>query len=278
MAKLLRQCLFCNGDFYTSQGQLNAGYGKFCRVDCFRSWRKDNCNVKLVCEFCEKEYTKIKAMVDKSKYCSKTCMNEARKNQIEFNCDMCGKLVSTQKSHYDRQENHYCSYECVAKSREGKCKNPDHVRVNKITYVIFICDNCGEEAKQKYDNYNPKGNHHFCNKKCEGEWRSINIIGDKCGQWKGGITKLRYAIRSSRNYRVWRKECFEREDYTCEVCDNRGGYLEVHHVKPFALILDENKIQSLEEAKMCNELWDTENGQVLCKKCHDNITWGNKNE
>ena len=29
---------------------------------------------------------------------------------------------------------------------------------------------------------------------------------------------------------------------------------------------------------MCNELWDTENGQVLCKNCHDNITWGNKDE
>jgi len=276
MSKILKQCMQCGEDFYTEKGQLNAGYGKYCSVDCFRQWRKENCNIDLVCEYCGNEYTRIKAMADNSRFCSKECMNKGRNGSITFNCNHCGNETTQSKSVYNKTKYHYCCVECSHKGRIGKYVLPKHERKRSITYVTFICDYCGEEAKQKYNNYNPKGKHHFCDKTCEGAWRSENITGNKCGQWKGGVTDLRYAIRNSRNYRIWRKECFEREDYTCEICNNRGGYLEVHHVKPFSLILDENEIQSIEEAKMCNELWDTENGQVLCKNCHDNITWNNE--
>jgi len=272
MAQVLKQCIQCSEEFYTDMGQINAGYGKYCSVDCFRKWRKENCIVNLICECCGEEYEKTKALADKSRFCSRKCMDKSRGGSINFECEYCGKLTTQHKSVYNATKHHYCSVECGYKGRVGKYVLQEHERKRTITYITFICDNCGEEAKQKYSNYNPKGNHHFCNKQCEGEWRSNNIFGDKCAQWKGGITKKRYIIRNSRKYRLWRKECFEREDYTCEICDIRGGDLEVHHVKPFSLILDENGIQTLEDANMCDELWDTENGQVLCKKCHNNIT------
>lgn len=276
MSKILKQCIQCEGDFYTDRGQLNAGYGKFCCVDCFRQWRKESCNVNLICEYCGKEYSRIKAMADNSRFCSRECMDSGRNGTITFNCDYCDIETQQPKSVYNKTKYHYCSMECSHKGRVGKYVLPKHECKKSITYVTFTCDNCGKETKQKYNNYNPNGKHHFCNKQCEGEWRSNNFTKEKCYNWKGGVTDLRYAIRNSRNYRLWRKECFEREDYTCEICNNRGGYLEVHHIKPFALILEENKIQSLEEAKTCNELWDTENGQVLCKECHKLITFNKK--
>jgi predicted RNA-binding Zn-ribbon protein involved in translation (DUF1610 family) len=270
------QCEYCKNIFYLQKGQFHAG--RFCCVDCFRQWRKENCRVELICEVCGKLYTRRKSVSDGSRFCSMECMCKGRNGSITFNCDYCDKEVVQHKSLYHNTQHHYCSMECSHKGRIGKYVSKGNIRIKKTTYVSFICDNCGEEAIQKYDNYNPKGKNHFCNKQCEGAWRSENIIGEKCGQWKGGITDLRYTIRNSRNYRLWRKECFEREDYTCEICNNRGGYLEVHHVKPFALICDEHNIQSLEESKMCNELWDTENGQVLCKACHNSITFNKFNE
>jgi hypothetical protein len=97
MVKVLKQCIQYGEDFYTDIGQLNAGYGKYCSVDCFRQWKKDNCNIKLVCEFCGKEYSRIKSMANKSKYCSNECMSEARK--INHYCIDCGIKVSRKNTH-----------------------------------------------------------------------------------------------------------------------------------------------------------------------------------
>ena len=32
----------------------------------------------------------------------------------------------------------------------------------------------------------------------------------------------------------------------------------------------------LKQCKYCDELWDINNGQVLCKACHKNFTFNNK--
>jgi len=69
-------------------------------------------------------------------------------------------------------------------------------------------------------------------------------------------------------YNNWRIQIFIRDEYTCQKCGDLGGKLQAHHIKPFATILKENKIITLDSAIQCAELWNLDNGITLCKKCH----------
>lgn len=78
--------------------------------------------------------------------------------------------------------------------------------------------------------------------------------GDKSYSWKGGITSKNAKIRNSPEYKVWRKSVFERDDYTCLLCGDRGGVLHADHIKKFSLY------PSLR--------LDINNGRTLCVDCH----------
>ena len=103
-----------------------------------------------------------------------------------------------------------------------------------------------------------------------------DILGEKHFNWKGGISKLTNIIRNCFKYRRWRSDIFTRDNFTCQECFNRGGNLEAHHIKAFALIIIENNIKTLEEALNCEELWNINNGKTLCEKCHKKIKYLSK--
>ncbi len=119
-----------------------------------------------------------------------------------------------------------------------------------------------------------KGKH--CSSKTK--FKKGQNLGEKNWNWKGGITPLLYQIRNCFKYRQWRSDIFTRDDFTCQKCrDNKGGNLEAHHIKSFVKILEENKITTLEQALNCEELWNINNGQTLCLKCHSKTdNYGNK--
>ena len=66
-------------------------------------------------------------------------------------------------------------------------------------------------------------------------------------------------------------DVFERDNWTCQNCWIRGGDLEAHHIDSFSNIISRNNITSFLDGLDCLELWNINNGQTLCKKCH-NIT------
>lgn len=73
--------------------------------------------------------------------------------------------------------------------------------------------------------------------------------------WQGGITPIQLKLRTQEKYKKWRKNVFERDNYTCQECgDNQGGNLQAHHIKPFAYYP--------------NVRYKLSNGVTLCKKCH----------
>ena len=86
--------------------------------------------------------------------------------------------------------------------------------------------------------------------------------------WKGGITPLHSLIRKLKIYKKWRISVLKRDDYTCQNCNHRGGWLEVHHINLFSDILRENRIINIKTATKCHQLWDLSNGITLCKQCH----------
>ncbi len=103
---------------------------------------------------------------------------------------------------------------------------------------------------------------------CDDIMRPNRLFGEKNPAWRGGITLLTSKIRNSEKYSEWRLKVMERDNFTCVLTGQRGGKLVVDHIKPFAVILEENGISSFEEAMICEELWDIDNGRTISNVIH----------
>ena len=80
--------------------------------------------------------------------------------------------------------------------------------------------------------------------------------------WRGGVAKSNRLLRERAEYKEWRKAVFERDDYTCQHCGQRGGKLNADHTIPFALLPEKP------EPSYGFHRYDVGLGQTLCEKCH----------
>ena len=88
--------------------------------------------------------------------------------------------------------------------------------------------------------------------------------GEKAHHLKGGTYGTeRHREMARQEYKIWRSDVFLRDNWTCQTCQARGVYLEVHHIKSWA---------NYPELR-----YEISNGVTLCKPCHDLITF-NKNK
>ena len=78
--------------------------------------------------------------------------------------------------------------------------------------------------------------------------------GEKGNNWQGGKTPLAKLIRSQAEYKNWRKQVYERDNYTCQICRERGGKLNADHIKSFAYYIELR--------------YEITNGRTLCEPCH----------
>lgn len=90
--------------------------------------------------------------------------------------------------------------------------------------------------------------------------------GEKHWNWQGGKTSEAMAVRNSAEYKAWRLDVFERDNFTCQKCKIVGSYLEAHHIESFSINIENRMAVS--------------NGITFCKKCHRNFhnIYGNKND
>ena len=176
----------------------------------------------------------------KAKHCSIQCRNtgETRK------CLICNTSFYVPIARVKKGGGKYCSYKCYGIGQRNREKR--------------ICVVCGKEFFANQTQVKT-GNGHCCSQKCNG----INKIGKDVGEmrwnWKGGVTPIYKVIRKSREYKLWRKAVFERDNYTCIWCGARGGngktiILQADHIKPFC---DYPELR-----------FAIDNGRTLCIPCH----------
>jgi len=158
------------------------------------------------------------------------------------------------------------SYQNIVGQKFGRLVVLEDVgRQNGGVLWLCLCE-CGKKIKVQAGSLK-NGHTQSCG--CFNKQRlSETHKGSNNSNWKGGVTSLNETVRKCIQYREWRKLVFERDHYTCQHCQTRGGKLIAHHIKFFSVIMNEHNIQTLEEAEACKELWDTNNGLTLCRKCH----------
>jgi len=106
------------------------------------------------------------------------------------------------------------------------------------------------------------------------------LSGAKHPNWQGGKTALKNFIRKSPKSKRLTVYVLKRDKYTCQLCGQVGGHLEVDHIKPFANILNEyiNQHLMLDIPTFAYELylislryspfWDKQNLRTLCLHCN----------
>jgi hypothetical protein len=157
--------------------------------------------------------------------------------------------------------------EKMRKARLGRVNSPEtRKKISKNHAKAWKGRKHTEETKKKIGEKSKKKvfTPEYRKKLGEAMLKSGHLKGEKNPNWKGGITPINLAERTSFEYKKWRKEVFERDNYTCVLCnDSSGGNLEADHVKPFSVY------RHLRH--------DVNNGRTLCKSCHRKTdTWGYK--
>ena len=88
-----------------------------------------------------------------------------------------------------------------------------------------------------------------------------SISGELNPAWKGG-TKSENDKQRAKFRRYTQKTVFERDDYTCQICNTRGGSLQVDHIKGWS--------------KYPELRFEISNCRTLCMACHYYITFKRK--
>src|SRR3990167_3958521 len=87
----------------------------------------------------------------------------------------------------------------------------------------------------------------------------VNNRGENNPFWRGGLRSSDYIERRKFSKQI-RKVVLERDDYTCQLCGERGGDLQVDHIQSWSEYVELR--------------FNIDNCRTLCSNCHYKITFG----
>jgi len=181
--------------------------------------------------------------------------------KVDVKCSECEKVRSV---HYRSicTAGHTICQKCSAKIKMGKTL-PIGKEFNRLTvikpskksgYTIFLCK-CGNV--KEVDNNNVIIGHTTscgCLRAENMRKNGFHPIGEEHWHWKGGKSGERYTAMQRKEYKDWRVVVFERDNYTCQKCNQVGYDIRAHHIHNYADYL---------ELRI-----DVGNGITLCNTCH----------
>lgn len=242
--------------------------------------------MRKACLQCGNEFKVKPSHYDLKSYCSRTCMAEHYRVRMTGDanpnyravpprkCIQCNRGFISYHSHVK-----CCSVAC-SEIQRSKRQSRRAVQLKFKFKKVYRCVRCNEQAPAKKElclrcsesrkprltqcaychqsvstyAVRPKV---YCGRECYGRAQSIRQQGRKSHLWRGGKTDALRLLRNSASYGEWRSAVFHRDDFTCQLCFQRGGKLSAHHVQ--------------EVAKYPERILDRSNGITLCWPCHTSI-------
>ena len=165
-------------------------------------------------------------------------------------CAQCGKIFSVCR--FRKNVARFCGGICSGKYLARKGSLPQCLD-KKISKKCFVCKKMFRV--KKYRGKNAK----FCSYACSGLGQSPTRSGDKSNFWKGGITPATILERTRFKDTV-QKRVLKRDDYTCQLCGERGGHLNVDHIQKWSEYVEGR--------------FSIDNCRTLCVECHYKVTFG----
>lgn len=288
-------CEQCGGAYYTIHKK-----SRFCKKECYGKWlslhksgenhsqygkpksqetkskisASTSKSVKKECEYCGKSFLVRPSyiLLNRGRYCSKTCVDKSKTRLIESTCGYCGNKFVQKPSILKLGRGKYCSRSCYNNYRNnikkehiceicgdafkvtnytintnrGKvCSLKCRYEHQKIPRTLIICKQCGTHFT-RLPSYQSKEK--FCSRKCYIAY----TVKDHHPKWKGGTSCLPYCFKFNQRRRKAVRIFFE---YFCICCGKhvteniiKRGQVEhnVHHVdhdkeqgcngKPFNLV------------------------------------------
>ncbi len=247
------QCDYCNKDYRLPRYRLKIiKKHNFCSLGCKYAWHKKNNRVMVECDNCggvvNKDFSQVKN--NKNNFCSRECYIKWRaERKPKYICDVCNKEYSVSAGRYKNKAQHYCSTECLRKGYKGE-------GVYNYNSVDCVCGMCNKKFIKKRV-FVEESNNDFCSRECYFEYRRTHAAP------KAFLVNL----RGLGVMRRWKKAVSKRDKGICQRCGDVKN-IEIHHVVHFRDIINNNNIKTVEEALECKEIWDVENGMILCADCH----------
>jgi 5-methylcytosine-specific restriction endonuclease McrA len=236
-----RMCPTCGESFHSYRKDA-----RYCSVACVRRSPENRARARaLLAKFMERK------RIERSRSQSALPLSDEILFQAEMplrvasiakcKCEACGRFFYSKTA--GRKA---CSRDCGTKLSSEKNKDR----------VVLACTICGEPFEIPYSAF-LYSQRSTCSLECSVQWRSQKQAGERSHLWQGGKTSQTLIVRGSKAYSEWRGKVFQRDNYTCQLCGNRGGKLSAHHIFLFS---------THQELR-----FKVENGISLCWDCHKSI-------